>query len=102
MNWLDLLQTKCEQLSRKQVISDLGISKTTLSQLLNNKYPGDLAAMEQKVTTKYGGLTVNCPVLGEIALSRCATEQNKPFNTSSPQRVKLFKACQSCIHRQSK
>jgi len=29
-------------------------------------------------------------------VQRCATEQTKPFAATNPQRIKLWKACQSC------
>ncbi|MCD1597895.1 helix-turn-helix domain-containing protein [Rheinheimera aquimaris] len=96
MQWLELLRQKCEELGRRKVEADLGISKTTLSQILNEKYPGSLANMAAKVTDAYSSDKVQCPVLGSITVQRCATEQSKPFAATNPQRVKLWKACQSC------
>ncbi|WP_166838675.1 helix-turn-helix domain-containing protein [Rheinheimera pleomorphica] len=96
MQWLELLKKKCEELGRRKVEAELGISKTTLSQVLNEKYPGNLDNIASKVTEAYSSDKVLCPVLGSITVQRCATEQSKPFAATNPQRVKLWKACKTC------
>ena len=40
MEWFALLLKKVKELGRRQVELDTGMSKTTLSQVLNEKYPG--------------------------------------------------------------
>ncbi len=99
MTWYELLNSKVEKLGRRQVENDTGMSRTTLSQVLNNKYPGNMANIEKAVITAYANLNVVCPVLGEIPVKRCLNEQVKPFSASNPQRVKLFRACRDCPHR---
>ncbi|WP_416305179.1 hypothetical protein [Neptunicella sp. SCSIO 80796] len=99
MQWIELLNAQVEKRGRRQVETDLNISKTTLSQLLNNKYPGSLENIEHKVIAAYSNQTVSCPVLGEIPLKRCDKEQNLPFSISSPQRVRLYRACLSCPNK---
>ena len=99
MNWQQLLHQKVDELGRRQVEHDTGMSKTTLSQVLNDKYAGNIDNVAQRVITAYANLTVECPVLGQIQQKRCANEQTKPFSYSNPQRVKLFKACQQCPNR---
>ncbi|MEW5682990.1 MAG: helix-turn-helix transcriptional regulator [Pseudomonadota bacterium] len=96
MQWLDLLRQKCEALGRRKVEAELGISKTTLSQVLNEKYPGNLDNIASKVVEAYSSDKVLCPVLGSITVQRCVNEQSKPFAATNPQRVKLWKACQTC------
>ncbi|AFT74490.1 MULTISPECIES: hypothetical protein [Alteromonas] len=99
MEWFALLLKKVKELGRRQVELDTGMSKTTLSQVLNEKYPGSISNIEKKVLAAYANLTVTCPVLGSIAVKRCLNEQIRPFSASNPQRVRLFRACQNCIHR---
>lgn len=99
MDWLELLKSKVESLGRRQVEADTGMSKTTLSQVLNEKYPGSLDNVAQRVRAAYANLQVTCPVLGDIALKRCQVEQIKPFSASNPQRVQLYRACLHCPHR---
>ena len=96
MQWLELLRQKCEELGRRKVEAALGISKTTLSQVLNEKYPGSMDNIATKVCEVYSNDKVVCPVLGSITVQRCVTEQSKPFAATNPQRVKLWKACQTC------
>jgi hypothetical protein len=96
MNWLELLRAEVERHGRRIVEADLGISKTTMSQVLNEKYPGNLGNIEAKVLGKYSTDKVCCPVLGEITEKRCAAERVTEFRVSNPQRIKLWKACQSC------
>jgi len=96
MQWLDLLRQKVTEQGRRKVEAELNISKTTLSQVLNEKYPGNLGNIAAKVTEAYSTERVIYPVLGSITVQRCATEQTKPFAATNPQRIKLWKACQSC------
>ncbi|MEE2025059.1 hypothetical protein [Alkalimonas mucilaginosa] len=96
MQWLELLNQKVDELGRRKVEAALGISKTTLSQVLNEKYPGNLENIAAKVTEAYSTERVSCPVLGDITVQRCATEQAKPFAATNPQRIRLWKACQTC------
>lgn len=102
MDWLTLLESKVEILGRRQVEADTGLSKTTLSQVLNRKYPGNLENVKQKVLTAYADIEVLCPVLGTISAKRCSVEQVKPFSYSNPQRVRLFRACRNCPNRNYK
>lgn len=99
MQWLTILKERVETLGRRQVEIDIAISKTTLSQVLNCKYPGSMENIELKVLTAYTDIKVICPVLGQILSKRCHVEQIKPFNPSNPQRVQLYKACRTCPNR---
>ena len=64
MHWLELLNLKVAQFGRRQVEDETGMSKTTLSQVLNQKYPGNLENIEAKVLSAYTNISVMCPVLG--------------------------------------
>ncbi|WP_102798757.1 helix-turn-helix transcriptional regulator [Bowmanella denitrificans] len=102
MQWLELLQSKAAELGRRQVEADLGVSKTTLSQVLNSKYPGNLENIQRLVLETYTHQMVQCPILEEISAKRCHSEQIRPFSASNPQRVALFRACQTCPNNRSK
>lgn len=101
MKWLQLLNTKVAQLGRRQVEADTGMSKTTLSMVLNGKYPGNLNNIESQVITAYTNITVVCPILSTIPVRRCNAEQIKPFSSANPQRVRLYKACATCPHKKA-
>lgn len=77
----------------------IGYCGAIVSQVTGNKYPGDLARVEEKVRGALMGVTVLCPILGEIGRHQCLDEQGKPFTASSSIRSKLFRACRSgCQH----
>ena len=76
-----------------------GYSDSAVSQAMHGKYRGSLENMLQRVEEVYGSGTVLCPVMGEISIQRCASEKRKPFAATSPQRVRLFRACQACSAR---
>ena len=99
MEWFDVLLQKVTELGRRQVEADTGLSKTTLSMVLNEKYNGNLENVGKRVAAAYIRTKVNCPVLGDITSQRCSSEQQKPFSHSNHQRVRLFRACKTCPHR---
>lgn len=96
MDWFELLNTNVEKRGRREVEQALGLSKTTLSQVLNKKYPGNLENVKNKVLAAFGSLKVDCPVMGEIPLQRCLKEQIKPNTLSNPLRIRLYCECQIC------
>jgi hypothetical protein len=96
MQWFELLNHKVEQLGRRQVEADTGMSKTTLSLVLNQKYLGSMDNIKTQVVTAYTNISVTCPVLGTITVKRCNDERIKPFSASNPIRVRLYQACKNC------
>ncbi|WP_299072797.1 hypothetical protein [uncultured Paraglaciecola sp.] len=98
MNWFELLTLKVNTLGRRIVESDTGMSKTTLSQVLNKKYAGSMANIEANVLAAYANIKVTCPVLGSIPVKRCNIEKKKPFSAANPTRVRLYKTCKTCPH----
>ncbi|MFH1984149.1 MAG: helix-turn-helix transcriptional regulator [Pseudomonadota bacterium] len=78
----------------------LGYSPSAVNQALKGTYGAGLENILQAVVDAYGRGSVACPVMGEIPIRRCAEERKKPFAASSPQRARLFMACQQCTrHR---
>ena len=96
---LALLKKKVAELGQAPVARALGYSPSALSQVLSGKYQGDMANMLTRVDEVYGGSTVNCPVLGEIALGKCAEHRKRPFAATNPVRVRLHSTCPTCKHR---
>ncbi|WP_027358865.1 helix-turn-helix domain-containing protein [Desulforegula conservatrix] len=93
---LGLLRQKVDDFGQGEVAKRLGYSKATVSLVINDKYNGNLNSVLLKVKEVFGGLKVNCPVLGEIDLAECAENKRQPFSASNPLRVRLFKACKAC------
>ncbi len=93
---VELLRQKVQELGQGEVSKRLGYSKATVSLVINRKYNGNLNSVSLKIKEVFGGLKVNCPVLGEIDLAECAENRRQPFSATNPLRVRLFKACRTC------
>jgi hypothetical protein len=97
--WVIVLAGECNRTSGSAVAKRLGYSPAVVSHVIANTYPGDIRRVEEKVRGALMGVTVDCPVLGEIGLDRCLDEQRKPFSGTSSIRSRLFRACRSgCPH----
>ena len=96
MDRMQLLKKAAAAHGQAAVARATGYSDSAVSQALSGKYRGSIERLLQRVMEVYGDGTVQCPVMGEISIQRCAAEKRKPFAASSPQRVKLFNACQHC------
>ena len=98
MTWTIILSQQAKAHGQVVVANELGVSKTVVSQLINGKYPGDLARMQALVEGAYMAKTVQCPIMGDIPLHLCDKYQRNTL-TSHPTRLKLFRACrEGCPH----
>lgn len=74
----------------------IGYSASVVSQVINNRYAkGDLGRVEESVRGALMGLTVDCPVLGEIGRDHCLHEQKQDFRATSRHRADLWHACRN-------
>jgi hypothetical protein len=73
----------------------LGNTGSLVSGVINNKYGGNLGAVEERVRWALMSQTVDCPILGEIDRNRCLEEQQEPFRATSAFRAQLFHACRN-------
>ncbi|MCK9468175.1 MAG: hypothetical protein M0Q49_02055 [Porticoccaceae bacterium] len=97
--WVRLLAEQCALRSQKKVAEEMGYSTTVINQVLGNKYPGDLEAVETAFNGAFLSANVNCPVLGELAAHRCLENQRRKYAATNAIRVRLFKACHGgCPH----
>jgi hypothetical protein len=93
---ITLLRQKCDETSQADVARALGYNASTINMVLKGTYPGSTDNVLQRVIEVYGGISVNCPILGDIPLARCAEERKKPFAATSQQRIELYRACKTC------
>lgn len=101
--WLAALRRACEEKSQAAVARRLGLSPATVNQTLKGNYKGNLGAIEERVRGALLGLTVDCPILGDIRRNVCLDWQAKPFAATNEQRVMLYRACRSgCPHSKLK
>ena len=105
MMWLEMLRAEVEKKGYDVVHTELGVSKTAISLLLNEKYPAGTDQMEQKVMRTYGShTTVTCPVLGEISVIDCrrlcrnAKRYGKKA-TGNPVTFHVYVTCPTCENR---
>lgn len=98
MKWLNVLRQQVELNGQKPVAEKLGVSNAVVSQVVNEKYPGDMNRIQALVESVYMSKKVLCPVLGEIAWHACHQHQKNEF-TSNPQKLRIYRACRSgCDH----
>lgn len=91
--WLNELRSQCASLGRQKVSDITGYSRATLSQVLNNKYKGNLKEVEKAVRGAFLGETVMCPVLGELETNKCMSYQKEKRSAVNPLRVQLYRNC---------
>lgn len=88
-----------EAQSRRKVGAKIGYSTTTVSQVINNRYPGNIEKLEAKVRGALMGDCVDCPVVGPITTDRCRDYQEEPFAVTSSLRRRMYRACRNgCPH----
>lgn len=92
-DWIAELATMADASGLKGAGARIGYTGSLVSGVLNNKYRGDLVAVEKAVRWALMSLTVECPVLGEIDRLRCLQEQQEPFRATSAYRAQLYHYC---------
>ena len=85
--------------SQTKVADQLGVSTAVISTLLNDKYPGNVELMEQRIRGQYMAETVMCPVMGTLGKRNCLDNQAMPVAFTNPLRAALGRACKTCINR---
>lgn len=70
--------------------------------MLRNKYPGDLAGVEDAVRGVWMGSTVECPALGTITTAECQAWRRKARSgmRTNALRVRMINACNACPRNQ--
>ncbi|MGM3015912.1 helix-turn-helix domain-containing protein, partial [Bacillus cereus group sp. BC329] len=63
MDWIDELRAACARLGQKEIAKRIGYSNAVISQVLNNKYPGDLEREKAQVEGVLMKRVVDCPML---------------------------------------
>ena len=98
-DWVFALAEEVNRTSGASTAGRLGYSPALVSNVIANKYPGDIERVAGKVRGAFMGAIVACPVLADIGRDRCLDEQKKPFSATSSVRLRLYRACRSgCPH----
>lgn len=105
-DWVAELAAYADAHSAKVAADAVGYSAATLSVVMNRaasieKF--DIGRIEQAVRGALMGLTVVCPVIGEMSRHTCLDWQTKPKAATSAYRMRMYHACRSgCPHFRSK
>lgn len=95
---MTLLREEVARTSMTAAAERLGVSRTAVSLLMNDKYTADPGAMHARILDVLGG--VFCPYLeADLARSECKrrhTRQHPPAQTADA--VRHWRACQRCRH----
>jgi len=98
-DWIVALAESCDRSSQSATARLIGLSVTTVNEVLANKYNADPKRVAATVIGKLMGSTVSCPVLGDdLPRDRCVQLQKQAFSATNPQRVQLWKACPGCAN----
>lgn len=100
-DWLTVLRETCETSTQAAVAKRIGYSPGTVNQVLKGVYPGDSNAVRKAVEGALMGLTVDCPVVGDMPRNRCLDFQRRNFSATNHLRVQLANACPTCQHRRN-
>lgn len=101
-DWIVRLAQECQAATQRQVAEKLGRSAGLISQVLRNKYPGDMPSIEDAVRGAYLNATVECPALGTLPTDECQAWRKKAKSgvRTNALRVRMISACQSCPRNQ--
>jgi hypothetical protein len=99
-DWVHELAVFASQTSQRTAAERIGYSAAVVSHVFANSYNnGDLGRVEEKVRGALMGLTVVCPVYGDIGRDRCLDIQKQPFAATSSVRARVYWACRKgCPH----
>lgn len=101
-DWIAVLAVECDRTSQNKVAERLGYSGAAISQVVNNRYKAPLTAIEQAVRGVLMNALVQCPALGETPADVCLAFQRAEYSGHNPQRIRVWRACQTCANRRDK
>lgn len=99
-DWQKLLLDAVKASTKKQVADQLGVSRSTISLIVNGKYPASSDHVAKLVMEKLG--QVDCPHLGRtITQAECRENSARQTPNNSPREMKFWRACQACPNNPS-
>ncbi|GIT85435.1 hypothetical protein [Roseobacter sp. OBYS 0001] len=99
-DWIEALVAACDApgSSQSKVAARIDRSPGVISSLLRNDYRGNMANLEDRVRSTICISQVKCPALDWITSADCLNwrDQAVKLTSPSPDRVMMFRACQTC------
>ena len=100
--WVEALAMECAASSQNKIATRLGRSSALVSQVLGNKYPGDLKAVEDVFNGVFRAEVVTCPAQGTLPLNECHDWRRKArrYINTTHHRAMMYRACHACPRNQ--
>lgn len=97
-DWVLRLAEACDQTSQSKVAARIDRSASVVSQVLRNRYPGNVGAVEEMVRGALMQAVVTCPALGTIPADECQVWRKRAdlFVGTNSLRVRMFRSCNRC------
>lgn len=98
-HWRTLFDAALERLqgNKAALAAELNVSRTMVSLVANNKYPGNLDSFARRVVDTFDRYP--CRFSGDhVTPITCAEIALRPAPTSSPREMRHWRTCQSCPH----
>lgn len=99
-NWLHALRSYCNGSTQTNAAARIGVSETTISQVLSGNYKASTQRIERRVRGELMGEQCACPVMGDVSLRVCQDVQErqpgKPgvgLGIGNPQHAQAWHAC---------
>lgn len=99
-DWIDVLEKRCRASSQAGMARELGLSASTINQVIKGTYKASTDRIEQLVRGRLMKETVRCPLLGVLARDECVSNQRRKRITANPMRARLARTCPTCPNRQ--
>ncbi|MCF6267793.1 MAG: hypothetical protein L3J57_14805 [Desulfuromusa sp.] len=102
---LEVARSAVETHGQAEVAKRIGRSSSAVSLVLAGKYAGNPDKILERIVAEFSNETVNCPILGEIALADCLEARQRaelPFFPSSGQTTELYQTCPTCKYNGGK
>jgi hypothetical protein len=99
--WLEILRREVDSRGATQVARELGVSTTTISLVINNRYGASTDNIQKRIQLIYGaGGHINCQALGEITPAQCVETWERAskvgLQCGNPATMRLHLACRKC------
>lgn len=98
-DWLAVLRQHRTEHGNGPTGQRIGYSSAVVSQVLNGKYIGDMNAVQKAVEGALMGLTVDCPIIGDLPRHVCLDYQRRGFAATNHLRAQFARSCPTCPHR---
>jgi hypothetical protein len=104
-DWVLRLAEACDATSQAKVGARIGRSGSVVSQVLRNRYPGNVRGVEEMVRGVLMQAVVECPALGRLPAHECQRWRvaSDHFLGTNSLRVRMYRACNRCpVKRQAR